>query len=431
MVRVIVGASPIAGHFAPMRAIAENLVQRGYPVTVLTGSQFRDPVERTGARFVALPGLADYDLSRFAEMYVEAGAPSGPDEPNFAFRRLFLDPSADQHRAVQELLAEAGDEPVVVIAETGFGGPRMTRLGVPGREPAGLIGIGVTPLTLTSVDTAPYGTGLPPDSSPEGRERNRVANRRRQETYYGNIQRYVERMWRALGAEGDLPFVMDSAVLQSDYFLQLSIASVEYPRSDAPKSLRYIGTLPTHAGSTVPLPPWWGEVAAARRVIAVTQGTAANRDFSELIEPTLRALAGVDALVVATLGRPARLTGMPANARLAEFIPFDELLRHTDLLVTNGGYGGMQQALSHGVPMVLAGQSEDKREGTARVAWSGAAINLATQRPTEADIRAAVDAVLTEPRYRDRARELQAEYARHDAFQEIADTVDELAARSR
>ena len=43
------------------------------------------------------------------------------------------------------------------------------------------------------------------------------------------------------------------------------------------------------------------------------------------------------------------------------------LLPRTDVLVTNGGYGGVQQALAHGVPLVVAGRTEDKVEVAARV----------------------------------------------------------------
>jgi UDP:flavonoid glycosyltransferase YjiC (YdhE family) len=70
---------------------------------------------------------------------------------------------------------------------------------------------------------------------------------------------------------------------------------------------------------------------------------------------------------------------VPANARVAEFIPFDDLLPHIDVLVSNGGYGGVQQTLGHGVPMVLAGEAADKAEVTARAAWAGVAINLAAR----------------------------------------------------
>ena len=86
----------------------------------------------------------------------------------------------------------------------------------------------------------------------------------------------------------------------------------------------------------------------------VTQGTIANDDLSELILPTVHGLADADVLVVvATGGRPvAELGPLPANARAAEFLPYAELFAQTDVFVTNGGYGGVQFALAHGVPVV-------------------------------------------------------------------------------
>ena len=51
-------------------------------------------------------------------------------------------------------------------------------------------------------------------------------------------------------------------------------------------------------------------------------------------------------------------------------------------MVTNGGYGGVQFALAHGVPLVVAGDHEDKPETAARVAGSGVGRNLKTGRPT-------------------------------------------------
>jgi UDP:flavonoid glycosyltransferase YjiC (YdhE family) len=37
----------------------------------------------------------------------------------------------------------------------------------------------------------------------------------------------------------------------------------------------------------------------------------------------------------------------------------------------NGGYGGVNQAMSFGVPLVTAGLTEDKADVNAPVAWSG------------------------------------------------------------
>ena len=47
------------------------------------------------------------------------------------------------------------------------------------------------------------------------------------------------------------------------------------------------------------------------------------------------------------------------------------LLPKTDVFLTNGGYGGVQLALRHGLPIVVTGGQEDKPEVAARVAWAG------------------------------------------------------------
>ncbi len=124
----------------------------------------------------------------------------------------------------------------------------------------------------------------------------------------------------------------------------------------------------------------------------------ANFDFSLLVGPTLAALANEpDLLVVATAGgRPIEaIPGpIPANARLASYLPFEWALAKADVLVTNGGYGSVNQAMSFGVPLVAAGLTEDKADVNVRVAWSGVGINLATNTPTPQALRNAVRAVL-------------------------------------
>ena len=147
----------------------------------------------------------------------------------------------------------------------------------------------------------------------------------------------------------------------------------------------------------------------------------------------MRALAGSDVLVVATtVGHdpddvlPA--DDRPANVRLAEFIPFTELLPLVDVMVTNGGYGGVQQALAHGVPLVVAGRTEDKMEVSARVTWSGTGIALKTDTPSAAQVRDAVLQVLGRSSYRERARDLQSAFAGWSGPERAAQAVLEVAA---
>jgi UDP:flavonoid glycosyltransferase YjiC (YdhE family) len=169
-------------------------------------------------------------------------------------------------------------------------------------------------------------------------------------------------------------------------------------------------------------------------VIHVTQGTVANSS-PQLIAPALEGLAGEDALVVlSTGGRPVesmRLGALPANARIGAFLSYPELLPRTAAMVTNGGYGGVQTALSYGVPLAVGGTTEDKPEVANRVAWSGAGINLKTSSPKPAQVRHAVRALLDDGHYRARARTLQAEYARYDAVTIAAGLLEQLAATGR
>lgn len=58
--RILVAAVPIREHVVPLRRIAADLAQRGHDITFVTGSQFRESVEKAGLRFVSLSGIADY-----------------------------------------------------------------------------------------------------------------------------------------------------------------------------------------------------------------------------------------------------------------------------------------------------------------------------------------------------------------------------------
>jgi UDP:flavonoid glycosyltransferase YjiC (YdhE family) len=98
------------------------------------------------------------------------------------------------------------------------------------------------------------------------------------------------------------------------------------------------------------------------------------------------------------------------------------------VMVTNGGYGAVQRALSDGVPLVVAGQTEDKPEVAARVEHFGVGVNLRTGTPTAAMVRHAVREVLQEPQFKAAARRLQSAYAVRNGVSEIAALVDEVIA---
>jgi UDP:flavonoid glycosyltransferase YjiC (YdhE family) len=123
-------------------------------------------------------------------------------------------------------------------------------------------------------------------------------------------------------------------------------------------------------------------------------------------------------LVVVVLGKRGVAlpvgTRIPANARVADLIPFDELLPHSAVFVTNGGCAASQHGIRNGKPLVCAGAGEAKPETSAKTEWCGIGVNLRTGTPTPEAIRGAVDKIVSNPKYKMRAKNLEAEMAMFD-----------------
>jgi UDP:flavonoid glycosyltransferase YjiC (YdhE family) len=270
--------------------------------------------------------------------------------------------------------------------------------------------------------------GILPRAGVLGRTRNRFLNVMVRHVVLRKPQQQIAQFLKeATGAVLDVYF-MDWAV-HADHYAQFTVPGFEYPRRDLPATVSFVGPLST-APRPGRLPDWWADLDDGRPVVHVSQGTIATDDPGELILPTLRALAERDVWVVVTTGGApvAALGGLPPNARAAEFIRYDDLMPRVDVFVSNGGYGGLHYALRYGVPMVVAGDTEDKAETTRRVEWSGTGVNLGVGHPDEASIARAVDDVLGDPTYQERARALGAQIAAAPGAQGVERIVHDLVA---
>jgi MGT family glycosyltransferase len=431
MSHFLLPSTPLYGHVTPMLAVGRGLRDRGHRVTVLTGRKYQPAVQAAGLAFLPLPAEADYD-----DADLDAWLPGRERHKGLAAGRydiigMFVRPLPAQHRALTQALTAGGVD--AVVCEAAFLGVLPLLLTVPAGRRIPVVGVSATPLSVTSVDCAPFGSGLDPGSSAHTRRRNRFINAVLHHGPLKPIQTAVDAALASVGAPPAVGNFFDQ-VTQFDLTFQLAVAGIEYPRRELPPTVRFVGPLPPPAPVDTVLPPWWGDLDGGKPVVHVTQGTMDNVDLGKLVAPTMRGLAAEDVLVVASTGhRPLadllQLMGgrLPDNARAAEFLPYDQLLPRADVVVSNGGFGGVQQALSHGLPLVVAGATEDKPEVAARVAWCGAGVNLRTGAPAPTRIRRAVRAVLTRPHYRAAARRLQLEIAeQRNPVAVIAETLEGL-----
>ncbi|MET0899959.1 MAG: glycosyltransferase [Mycobacterium sp.] len=425
----LLAVSPLAGHLMPMLHIGVGLRTAGHDVTVMTDAEYSDVINRAGLRFVALPDGA--------RVNPPAAAPGWARQLPAEVRRFLLGRAELTSAFIKPLVKQAESlsafltaEPVdAIVVDIAFTGVLPLLLGGQRRPPILVCGVG--PLTLSSVDTPPFGMAWQPEPGVDYSRMTEVAHR----FIMGAIQRRLDRALRSAGSSSAPVFISDWPRL-ADGLLQLCVEGFEYPRSDLPGTVQFVG--PVFPGDVVEIAPpvWWGDVVAAPIVVHVTQGTFDNTDLNQLVGPTLAALADrPDVLVIATTGgRPGQqLRGpIPSNARIVDWLPYSQLMPHIDVMVTNGGYGGVQYALAHGVPLVVAGETSDKAEVGARVDYSGTGLNLGTATPTAAAIRAAVEEVTGSAEYRAAGTRLRDEIGQATPLADIVAALEgHIAARTR
>ncbi|MFS0853488.1 glycosyltransferase [Microbacterium sp. 179-I 3D4 NHS] len=426
MARHLITCTPAHGHVVPLLHIARHLMARGDEVVFLSSPRYADRIAATGARFVPLPPEADVDLDDADATFPERAGLTGPAALRFDMSNLFIRPGAAQLAAIRTVLGEHRID--AVLTEPLFVGAALLQR-LPQRERPPVLVLGIFPLGVRSRDVAPFGLGITPRPGALGRARNATLRLVAERVIFGGVHREADAVSRRETGRDLGGFILDWAG-RADAYVQFTVPAFEYPRSDLPASVRFAGPLPAPS-SDAPLPAWWSDVERAGTVVHVTQGTIANTDLGQLVMPTVRALAASDALVVvSTGGRPldALPAPLPANVRVAEYLPYDRLLPEVDVLVTNGGYGGVQQALSHGVPLVVAGQTEDKVEVAARIGWSGAGVNLRTSTPSPAQVGDAVARVLGDTGFRERAGRIGAEMRAADAWTALDRVLGSLVA---
>jgi len=411
---------PATGHVNPGLPIARELVARGHDVRWYSTPRFRKAIEGVGARWVPFRHATLLDEEQLDATHT-ARPSSGVAQLRYDVKNIFVSAMPGMLRdLLDELRREPADAIVGDNASAVVEAVHM-KLGIRWAV------YGITVLSMPSIDTAPFGLALPPSATPLGRLRNRLLYWLVDRVIFREANDHNDKLRRGVGLPPLGSSIFDFA-RKADLYLQASVPSFEYPRTDMPDNLHFIG-------ASVPAPPadwgppsWWGEMER-RKVVLVTQGTI-NNDFDQLIRPAIRALSSEDIFVVVTTGsKPASEVGispLPWNVRVEQFIPYAHLMPHVDLLLTNGGYGSIQIVLAHGVPVVAIGKTEEKPEIANRVQWSGVGVGLKERIPSQKRIRETVSHVLQTPTYAARAEALRYELAGLEAHRVGADLLEEL-----
>ncbi|GJD22350.1 glycosyltransferase, MGT family [Rivularia sp. IAM M-261] len=424
MTNFLIATIAAAGHVNPALPIVRKLVERGHEVWWYTGKGFKEKIEATGARHVPIRTGIDYtDVNTIPQSWIEQkDALKGVAQFKYYLKHGFIDSAVTQLEDLTNILNEFPAD--VLLCD-------VFCLGISWlHEKTGLpwAAFGMSALPFNSRDTAPFGLGIPPGNSWVEKLRNRFLNYLSQNVLMRDVKLHLDRARKSVGLPKKSQDFFTTA-LSPFLYLQGTTPSFEYPRSDLAPQIHFIGTFLPPAPAFTP-PTWWDDLKLDKPIIHVTQGTVAT-EVKDLILPTIEAFANEDVLLIVTTGgqpiENLQLNPIPKNVRLERFIPHAYLLPYVDVMVTNGGFNGVQTALAFGVPMVTAGQTEEKPEIGARVQWTGTGIDLKTSTPTPQQIRNAVMKILSSPKYKERAESFKAEINRYDTPTLATELLEQLA----
>lgn len=377
-------------------------------------------------------------------MAARTRVPPGPERLMFDMKDFFIKPTTERHeamyKALEEMKSEDPDGEIVIVTESFFIGTQPMFFGAP--PPKGfnkrpkIINIHAAAYICKSEDVGPFGLGMPPDNSEEGKKRNIAAYNEILKGPWSPLVGYQDEIFTALGAKnvpGDI-LPMDTWVTAHDLTLQMTPPSVEYPRGDWHPNVRFVGAVtPRPVKKDFVYPSWWDEVTkSGKKIVAVTQGTVAT-EYEDLIIPTLQAFADRDdVMTVAILGTkgatlPSEIE-IPSNARVIDYFSYDALLPHASIFINNAGYGGFTHGIVNGVPMIMAGITEDKPEVANRGEWAGIGVNLRTADPGQEKIREAAERIWSEGSFLENVRRIQAENEAMRAMDSVEKGILEVAA---
>ena len=366
--RVAVVAGPDPGHAFPAIALCLKFLAAGDEPTLLTGAQWLDLARDQGVDALLLAGLDPVEGDDDAD--------SGAKLHRRAARMAVLN---------QRGLADLDLDLVVSDVITSCGGMAAEISGLPWVE------LNPHPLYRPSTGLPPLGSGLAPGVGVRGHLRDVVMRALTARSWRtGQRQRVAARLEIGLPASDPGPVRR----------LIATLPALEVPRPDWPAEAVVVGPLhfePTAA--VLDVPDGSGPVIVVAPSTAVT-GTHGLAELAlESLIPGQTVPTGARVVVSRLAGREAAVPQWAVVGLGRQ----DALLSRADVVVGGGGHGLVAKALLAGVPMVLVPGGGDQWEIANRVVRQGSGRLV---RPlTAGALTAAVDDVLSSPRYRERARQ--------------------------
>lgn len=211
----------------------------------------------------------------------------------------------------------------------------------------------------------------------------------------GWMDDHLRTMWTNAGLPAD-EFVdpRNSPYLVLAYTTRELVGPIELD-----ERVRLVGPMLTERPGAPDFPYDW--LDPDRKHVLVTMGTLAKELATDFYGRAIAGLAPLaDQVQTIVVAPPEDLPEPSDGVLITPSVPLLKLMPQLDVVVGHGGINTVAEALSNGVPMVIAPIRHDQPVVAAQVAGAGAGLRVKFGRVRPDELAAAVTAVLGDPSYR-------------------------------
>jgi len=424
MKKILFANMPYEGHFNPLTGIAMHLKSLGHDVRWYSGSIFKDKIESLGIPYYPFKNALDFNQHNVHILFPERDKIRGTiGKLKYDLKTAFILRSTEFYEDIREINESWSFD--LLISDIAFTGMPFVKEKLHKK----VVSVGVFPLVETSRDLPPTGLAMTPSTSFFGRRKQDLLRFFADKVIFREAANLFANLFREHGlvpVEGN---IFDVLGKKTDLMLQSGTPGFEYNRSDLSKKVRFVGPLLPFSKGSSHVIDLGDQLRKYEKAILVTQGTL-ERDPEKILVPTLEAFKDTPVLVIATTGGmgTAELQARypQKNILIRDFIPFNDIMPHCDVYVTNGGYGGVMLGIQNQLPLVAAGIHEGKNEINARISYFKLGIDLKTEFPTPAQIRAGVEKVLADATYKSNVKKLSREFKDYNPQSLCTQYIDDL-----
>ena len=365
------------GHINPTLALVTELVKQGVRVTYFTTEAFRNIIEPTGAKFVAVPSwMAENDKHNDGEKKEDDGGVAA------AVPFLFLNEAGAYIDTILDTLHD--DKPDAIVHDFA---------GIAGTIAADNLNVPNVMLYTSYPSNDSYSVAAGFESCPADHPLRKAAAG----IAAGYAEKYgcrVMTVKEIFDGHGDFNLVMMQKKLVPNY-------------ESFDDSFVFTGVQigkRTAFGS-------WKAPDNGKPLLYSSLGTAFN-NWPEYYPILFDAVRDLDINVFAALGSidPASLKDIPANVEVGQMVPQLDILSQASVFITHAGMGGTGEAIYYGVPMIAIPQMGEQAITARQIEKLGLGVAFLDKSAiTSEALKTAIQKLLTGPSYKAAAEQFSAD----------------------